>query len=410
MLKSDPFPVERVRADFPIFAHQPGRPPLVYLDSAATSQKPQVVIDRLMRFYASEYATVRRGAYRLSQEATHSFEGVRVSAASFLGAEQASEIVFVRGVTEGINLIASALCREIIEPGDEIVISAMEHHSNIVPWQLACRNTGAVLRVIPFSDDGDLDLDALDEIIGERTKIVSVVHVSNGLGTVNPVRLIADRAHAVGAVMVVDGAQSAPHFPVDVRALDCDFFVCSGHKMLGPTGSGILYGRQRWLQKMGPYQGGGEMIHEVTFEKSTWEEPPYRFEAGTPAFAEVIGLGAAIAYLEALGMERVAARDAELVQYATERLREIPGLKIMGNPRERSGLVPFTIDGLHPLDIGMALDEQGIAIRTGQHCVQPVMKRYGVHATARASFGVYTTHQDIDALCDGLRTAIALFT
>jgi cysteine desulfurase/selenocysteine lyase len=401
-----PFDVHAVRADFPIL-HRPvhGDRPLVYLDSAATSQKPQAVIDRLTRFYAEEYGTVRRGAYSLSQHATSLYEEARQKVATFIGAPSDREVVFVRGVTEGINLVATGWGRKFLREGDEIVISEMEHHANIVPWQLACRATGAQLRVIPVLDDGSLDLDAAGRLIGPRTRIVSIVHVSNALGTVNPVALLAEWAHAVGAVMLVDGAQSAPHLPVDVKALGCDFYVASGHKMLGPTGAGFLWARHALLEAMDPYQGGGEMIDQVDFEGSTWEEPPWKFEAGTPAFADVIGLGAAIDYLTALGMERVDARDRQLVAYATERLETIPGLRLVGRAPERSGLCAFQIEGIQPLDLGMMLDPQGICIRVGQHCAQPAMRRFGVHSTARASFGVYTLESEIDALVEGIHLA-----
>lgn len=395
-----------IRADFPILSRttSSGRP-LVYLDSAATSQKPRQVIDCLSRFYAEEYGTVRRGAYSLSREATARFEATRAQVARFIGASDPSEVVFVRGVTEAMNLIANAWGRRFLRPGDEIVLTEMEHHANIVPWQLVARATGAVVRVVPVREDGTLDLDALDAILGPKTRLVSLVHVSNALGTVNPVADVARRARAVGAVVVVDGAQSAPHLPLDMEALGCDFFAASGHKMLGPTGAGFLWGRRALLADMDPWQGGGEMIDHVDFEGSTWEEPPWKFEAGTPAFADVIGLGAAIEYLEALGMERVAARDEELVAYATERLESVPGLRLVGRAPHRSGLVAFTIEGIQPLDLGMILDEQGICIRVGQHCAQPILRRFGLHSTARASFGVHTLESEIDALIEGIGVA-----
>jgi cysteine desulfurase/selenocysteine lyase len=403
------FPIDAVRADFPILTKQVYGRPLVYLDSAATSQKPRQVIERLSRFYAEEYGTVRRGVYSLSQHATALYEGVRKQAASFLGAASADEIVFVRGVTEAMNLIATGWARAKLGPGDEIVVSGMEHHSNIVPWQLACAATGATLRAIPVTDAGEIDLHAYEAILREgRTRLVSVVHISNGLGTVNPVAEMARLAHEHGALFALDGAQSAPHRRIDVAALGCDFYACSGHKMLGPTGAGLLWARAEVLADMAPYQGGGEMIDRVRFEASTWEEPPHRFEAGTPAFADVIALGEAMAYLERLGLDAVEARDAELTAYAERRLRDIDGLRVIGAPDERSGLVPFVVDGLHPYDIGTVLDREGICIRVGQHCVQPLHDRFGLAATARASFGVYTTHGEIDALIDGLRVAVDL--
>lgn len=402
------YPIDSVRADFPMLRQRVHGKPYVYLDTAATALKPQQVIDRLSRFYAEEYGTVRRGVYHMSQQATGLYEGVRRQVARFIGTDRSDEIVFVRGVTEAMNLIATGWARKFLRPGDEVLLSAMEHHSNIVPWQLAAAATGAVVRAVPFDDRGEIDLDALDGLLNERTRLVSVVHVSNSLGTVNPVAEIARRAHRVGAVVVVDGAQSAPHLPIDVPALGCDFFAASGHKMLGPTGAGFLWGRYALLESMDPWQGGGEMIDRVTFEGSTWEDPPHRFEAGTPSFADVIAMGEALSYLERLGMDAVARRDDELVAYALDALQQVPGLHVFGAPAQRSGLIPFGIRGIHPLDIGTVLDREGIAIRVGQHCTQPVMDRLGVHSTARASFGVYTTHGDIDALVTGLNLAAEL--
>ena len=396
------YPIERIRADFPMLRQQMNGKPLCYLDSAATSMKPQQVIDRLVRFYAEQYGTVRRGAYALSHESTAMFEDTRKAAARFLGASRPEEIVFVRGCTEGINLVAIALGWKHFREGDEILVSTMEHHSNIVPWQLVAERTGAVVKPIPITDRGEIELDALRGMLSERTRLVSVVHVSNGLGTVNPVREICAMAHEVGALAMVDGAQSTPHMPIDVQDIGCDFFVCSGHKMLGPTGIGLFYGRYDLLASMDPYQGGGEMIDVVSFEGTTWDDPPYRFEAGTPAFAQAIGLGAAIEYLEKIGMERVRAWDEHVLAYATERMSAVPGLRIVGTAPEKSGLVSFVIDGIHPLDVGTILDQEGIAIRVGQHCVQPVMDRFGIHSTARASFGAYTSLEEVDRLVAGL--------
>ncbi len=396
------FPIDRIRADVPMLGRTMHDRPLVYLDTAATALKPQQVVDRLVRFYTHEYGTVRRGAYLLSNESTAMYEGVRAQAAAFFGAADPSEVVFVRGVTEAINLFANAWGRANLTPGDRIVVSQMEHHANIVPWQLVCAATGAELVPAPIDDRGCIELDALHALLDERTKVVSIVHVSNGLGTVNPVADIARMAHEVGALMVVDGAQSAPHLPVDVQALGCDVFACSGHKMYGPTGVGVLWAHRSLLDAMPPWQGGGEMIEEVSFDGTTWEEPPHRFEAGTPPFAQVVGLGAALAWLSDIGMDAVAARDAQLVAYAGERLAAVPGLRLLGDPPHRSGLMPFVMDGIHPLDIGTVLDREGICIRVGKHCVHPLMDRLGISASARASFGVYTTESEIDALVAGL--------
>lgn len=394
--------LERYRDDFPQLQRKIYDHPLTYLDTAATSLKPRQVIERLSEFYLHEYGTVRRGVYLLSQEATKTFEGVRASAARFLNAGRAEEVVFVRGVTEGMNLLANSLGEWRLEPGDEILISEMEHHANILPWQFVAKRTGAKIVVAPITDKGDIDLDALRERVTSRTKIVSIVHISNALGTVNPVAAIGEIAHEAGALMIVDGAQSAPHIPVDVQALGCDFYVCSGHKMYGPTGAGLLYGRYELLAEMPPFLGGGEMIDKVTFESATFEEPPHRFEAGTPQIGEVIGLGAAIDYLNAIGMSAIAEHDAALTRYCEEKIREVPGVEVIGSPRLRSGLVPFVMEGGHPFDIGTLLDREGIAIRVGHHCAQPLLRRLGLSATARASFGIYNNFDDIDRFIDGL--------
>ena len=401
------FDVDRVRSDFPQLRRTVyDDRPLVFLDSAATSLKPQQVIDRITRFYTHDYGTVRRGVYLLSQEATAMYEGTRDLAATFLNAPSRDEVIFVRGVTEAMNLIAIGWARKFLKPGDEILLTQMEHHSNIVPWQLAAEATGATVKAAPITDRGELDMDAFDAMLTDKVKLVSVVHVSNGLGTINPVKAIAAKAHAVGAICVVDGAQSAPHLPIDVQDIGCDFYACSGHKMLGPTGAGLLWGRAELLDAMDPYQGGGEMIDRVSFDGSTWDDAPHKFEAGTPAFVQVIALGTAIEYLQALDLRAVAARDAALVDYATEAMTQVPGLSVMGTATEKSGLVAFTIDGVHPYDVGTLLDRDGICIRVGQHCVQPVMDRFGVPATARASFGVYTTEAEIDALVASLHLAV----
>lgn len=394
--------LERYRDDFPQLQRKIYDHPLTYLDTAATSLKPRQVIERLSEFYLHEYGTVRRGVYLLSQEATKTFEGVRASAAGFLNAGRAEEVVFVRGVTEGMNLLANSLGEWRLEPGDEILISEMEHHANILPWQFVAKRTGAKIVVAPITDKGDIDLDALRERVTPRTKIVSIVHISNALGTVNPVAAIGEIAHEAGALMIVDGAQSAPHIPVDVQALGCDFYVCSGHKMYGPTGAGLLYGRYELLAEMPPFLGGGEMIDKVTFESATFEEPPHRFEAGTPQIGEVIGLGAAIDYLNEIGMSTIAEHDAALTRYCEEKIRKVPGVEVIGSPGLRSGLVPFVMEGGHPFDIGTLLDREGIAIRVGHHCAQPLLRRLGLSATARASFGIYNNFDDIDRFIDGL--------
>ncbi|MFT4704437.1 MAG: cysteine desulfurase/selenocysteine lyase [Bradymonadia bacterium] len=396
------YPIERVRADFPMLRQEMNGKPLVYLDSAATSLKPQCVIDRLVRFYSEEYGTVRRGAYQLSQHATGLFEGTREQASRFLNTRRSEEVIFVRGVTEAINLVAYGWGRRHLKQGDEILVTQMEHHSNIVPWQLLCEATGAVLKTVPFFDDGTLDMDAFASALSDRTKLVSCVHVSNGLGTINPVKEVCRLAHEAGALAFIDGAQSTGHMVTDVQDIDCDFFACSGHKMLGPTGIGLLYGRHEVLMSMGPFLGGGDMIERVTFEKTTYEDPPYRFEAGTPPFAQVIGLGEAMRYIDELGVEEIHEHEQALLTYGAEQLRQIPGLTLIGDSPLKAGILGFVLEGVHASDIGMVLDQEGIAIRTGQHCVQPVMDRYGIHSTARASLGPYSTKDDIDALVRGL--------
>lgn len=402
MMTAPDYPIETIRADFPMLHTQMNGKPLCYLDSAATSHKPQRVIDRISRFYAEEYGTVRRGAYTLSHTSTALFEEARRKAATFLNASRPEEIVFVRGCTEGINLVAISLGQTRIGEGDEILVSTMEHHSNIVPWQLLAERTGAKVRAIPIDDRGVIELDVLESMLTEKVKLVAVNHVSNGLGTVNPIKKITQMAHGVGALMLVDGAQSTPHMPIDLQDIGCDFFVCSGHKMCGPSGIGLFYGRYDLLASMDPYQGGGEMIDRVTFERTTYDAPPYRFEAGTPAFVQAIGLAEAIDYLSEIGMQRLAEWDEYLVNYCTERILEVPGIRIVGEAPEKSGLVAFTMEGAHPADIGDILNQEGIAIRVGQHCVQPVMDRFGIHSTARASFGLYTSPAEIDRFIAGL--------
>ncbi len=394
-----------IRAQFPQLTRTIHGKPLTYLDSAATSLKPQRVIDRLVRFYSHDYGTVRRGVYLLSQEATNMYEGVRAQLASFIGANDPNSIVFLRGSTEALNLVASSLGQSL-QKDDEILITEMEHHANIVPWHFVRQRTGAKLVVAPVKPDGSLDMEAFKERLSSCTKIVSVVHVSNALGTINPVKQIGELARKVGATFIVDGAQSVPHLPVNVQDIDCDFYTMSGHKFYGPTGVGALYGKPDALNALPPFLGGGEMIDKVTFEDITYDDPPHRFEAGTPQIAEVIGMGEAISFLQSIGMDKVAEHDQDLLQYCTERVLQIPGLTICGTAPQKSGLVAFTIQGMHPFDIGTLLDEQGVCIRVGHHCAQPILKKMGYSATARASFGVYNTHQDVDRFIDGLRTVV----
>lgn len=390
-----------LRDEFPQLKRLIHGKPLTYLDSAATTLKPQSVIDRLTHFYSYEYGTVRRGVYLLSQEATVLFEGVRAQTAAFLNAESADSIVFLRGVTEGLNLLASSLGQGL-GPGDEILITEMEHHANIIPWHFVVERTGAKLVVAPVLDNGALDMDAFRERVTSRTKIVSVVHVSNALGTLNPVAEIGALARAVGATFIVDGAQSAPHMKVDVQAMGCDYFVFSAHKLYGPTGVGALYGKPEKLAALPPFLGGGEMIEQVSFDRVTYADPPHRFEAGTPQIAEVIGMGAALDFLNKVGMEQVEAHDHMLLEYCTERMAEVPSLRVCGTAPQKSGLVAFTMEGMHPFDIGTLLDQEGICVRVGTHCAQPILRRFGHNATARASFGIYNTREDIDRLIDGL--------
>ena len=404
------FDVERVRADFPLLRQQVNGKPLVYLDNGATSQKPQCVIDELVRYYTTENANVHRGVHTLSQLATDDYEGARSKVRRFLNAADDREIIYTRGTTEGINLVAQTFGRQNVGPGDEIVVSNMEHHSNIVPWQMLCEEKGAVLRVVPIDDSGELLMDEYEAMVGPRTKLVSITHVSNALGTVVPVERIVGIAHAQGVPVLLDGAQAVPHMPVDVRRLDCEFYVFSGHKLFGPTGIGILYGKGEILEALPPFQGGGEMIKSVTFEKTIYNDLPYKFEAGTPHIAGAIGLGAAIDYVQALGFEGIEAHEAELLEYGARALSAIDGLRIVGTAHHKAGILSFTLENIHPHDIGTILDEQGIAVRTGHHCAQPVMQRFQIPATARASMAFYNTKQDIDALVHGLDRVIEVFS
>lgn len=403
------YDVERVRRMFPILAQQIYGKPLIYLDSAATSQKPLAVIEAMSRFFLQENANVHRGVHYLSVRATEEYEKARAKVQGFLNAEHVEEIVFVRGTTEAINMVAQTYGKTQVRAGDEVLISAMEHHSNIVPWQMLCEQTGARLRVAPINDAGELLLDELERLIGPKTRLVAVTHVSNVLGTINPIRRIVELAHARGVRVLVDGAQAAPHLKVDVRALGCDFYALSGHKMYGPTGIGVLYGRRELLESMPPYQGGGDMILSVTFEKTVYNKPPYKFEAGTPNMAGAIGLGAAVDFLGLLGPEAIAAHEQTVQAYALKALAAVPGLRLIGTAAQKVGVLSFVLDGIHPHDIGTILDREGIAIRTGHHCAQPLMNRFGLAATARASLGCYSTEHDIDALVAGLAKVQEVF-
>ena len=396
------FDVERVRADFPILATEVHGKPLVYLDNAATSQKPLAVIDAIMRYYQGTNANVHRGVHYLSEAATEDYEAARQTAAQFIHAPHLHEIIFVRGTTEGINLVAQTFGRSRVGAGDEILITAMEHHSNIVPWQILCDEKGAKLRVAPINDNGELLLDEFAKLLGPKTKLAAVTHVSNALGTITPLKRMIELAHAQGVPVLVDGAQAVPHLKVDVRALDCDFYTFSGHKVYGPTGIGVLWGKTALLEAMPPYQGGGDMISSVTFEKTSYNKLPYKFEAGTPDIAGVIGLGAALKYLTGLGIDNVAAHEHDVLEYGTKKLLAIPDVRIIGTAEDKAGVISFVMENAHPHDIGTILDQEGIAIRTGHHCSQPVMDRFGVPATARASLAVYNTRSEMDALARGI--------
>jgi cysteine desulfurase/selenocysteine lyase len=406
---SNLFDVQRVRADFPILQTQVHGRPLMYLDNAATSQKPQVVIDAITRYYTEQNSNIHRGVHYLSQLATQEYEDARNKIRRFIGAADTKEIIYTKGTTEGINLVAATYGRKFLREGDEIIISALEHHANIVPWQLLCEQTGAVLRVIPMNDAGELLMEEYEKLLSSRTKIVAVAYVSNALGTINPVRRIIELAHSVDAVVLIDGAQSAPHMKVDVRELDCDFYVFSGHKLCGPTGIGVLYGKQALLEAMPPYQGGGDMIATVTFEKTTYNTLPYKLEAGTPNIEGGIALGVAIDYLESIGLDAIAAYEHELLAYATEIISSIRGVKIIGTAREKASVLSFTLDGVHPHDVGTILDGEGIAVRAGHHCAQPVMQRFNVPATARASLAFYNTKEEIDALAGAIHRVREVF-
>jgi cysteine desulfurase/selenocysteine lyase len=407
--RTSEFDVEAIRRDFPVLTEKINGKPLVYLDNAATTQKPQAVIDALTYYYSAYNSNVHRGVHTLSMRATTAYEDARQKAANFVNAADPAEIVFVRGATEGINLVAHSYGRTHVESGDEVLISRMEHHSNLVPWQILCREKGATLRTIPIDENGELLLDEYAKLLTPRTRLVAIVYVSNSLGTVNPVREIIEMAHAKGIPVLVDGAQAAPHIEVDVQAIGCDFFVFSSHKMYGPMGIGVLYARRELLEAMPPYQSGGDMINRVTFDKTTYNVVPYKFEAGTPNVEGVVGLGAAIDYIQNVGRGAIAAHEQDLLVYATNRLETIDGLRIIGTAREKAGAVSFVIDGIHPHDVGTILDRDGVAIRTGHHCTQPVMEFFNVPATARASFGMYNTRGEIDALVTAIHKAKEVF-
>ena len=404
------FDVQRIREDFPVLRQTVNGKPLVYLDNAASSQVPQVVIDRGSIYLEDEHSNIHRGVHYLSQKATTAYEGAREKVKRFINAREAKECIFVRGATEGINLVMHGYGRKFIGAGDEIIISAMEHHANIVPWQMLCEEKGAHLRVIPMNDAGELLLDEYDALLNERTKLVAVTHASNALGTINPIKQMIDQAHKYGVPVLIDGAQSAPHMLVDVQDLDCDFFAFSGHKMFAPTGSGVVYGKAAVLETMNPFQGGGDMIKSVTFEKTIYADLPNKFEAGTPAIASQIGLGAAIDYLNTIDRKKAAAHEAELLRYATEKLSAIEGVRIIGTAREKLSVLSFVIDDIHPHDIGTILDQEGIAVRAGHHCAQPVMQRFNVPATARASFAFYNTKEEVDVLARTIERVVEIFS
>lgn len=414
MIKSatiqDSLDVYSIRRQFPVLNREVKGKPLVYLDNAATSQKPQVVIDALVNYYTGYNANIHRGIHTLAEEATAAFEATRDAAKQFIHAGSREEVIFTRGTTEAINLVAFTWGRQNIRAGDEIIISAMEHHSNIVPWQVLCEEKNAVLKVIPVSDEGELLINEYEKLLNPKTKLVSIVHVSNALGTVNPVKQMINAAHNAGAVVFVDGAQSTVHLDINVQEMDCDFFAFSAHKLYGPTGIGVLYGKKSLLETMPVFQGGGEMIKEVTFEKTTYNDLPYKYEAGTPNIADTIAFKAALDFIHETGKEKIRKHENELLAYATSRLEQLPGLRIIGKAREKTSLVSFIIDNTHPQDIGILLDNRGIAVRTGHHCAQPLMQRFGIPGTVRASFGMYNTKEEIDELVTGLQKAVKMLS
>jgi cysteine desulfurase/selenocysteine lyase len=394
--------IEKIRQDFPILHQQVNGKDLIYFDNAATTQKPLPVLEALSEYYGKYNANIHRGIHFLAEKATSAFELTRKAFREFLNASSIEEIIFTYGTTDGINLVAQTYGRKFLKEGDEIIISTMEHHSNIVPWQMLCEEKGCILKVIPIDDDGNLIFEAYEKLLNAKTAIVSVVHVSNALGTINPIKQIIEKAHEFGAVVLIDGAQASSHIDIDVQALDVDFYVLSAHKLYGPTGMGILYGKKDLLNAMPPYRGGGEMIKEVTFEKTTYNDLPYKFEAGTPNIADVVAAKIALDYVKSLGKENIAAYENELLEYATEKLQKIEGLKIIGQAKEKVSVISFVMEGIHPQDVGVILDQQGIAVRTGHHCTQPLMQRFGIPGTSRASFAVYNTKEEIDKLVAGI--------
>ena len=401
--------VERIRADFPILKLKVNGKPLAYLDNAASSQMPQQVIDRLVRYQTAEHANIHRGVHYLSETATAAYEGARVKIQRFINAKEAREVIYTRGTTDSLNLVMHGYGRAFIGAGDEIIVSQLEHHSNIVPWQMLCEENGAKLKVIPCNDAGELLLDEYRKLFNSHTKFVAITHVSNALGTINPVREMIATAHEYGVPVLIDGAQAIPHMKVDVQDLDCDFYAFSAHKMCGPTGIGILYGKAALLEKMKPFEGGGDMILSVTFEKTTYNVIPHKFEAGTPPIAAGIGLGATIDYLETVGMDRIAAHEHDLITYATEAFKDLKDVRVIGTARDKAGVLSFTMKGVHPHDVGTILNEDGVAVRTGHHCAQPVMQRFGIPATARASFYLYNTQSEVDALVAGIHKVRKIF-
>ncbi|MBO4464412.1 MAG: cysteine desulfurase [Prevotella sp.] len=402
------YDINKIREDFPILSRQVHGKPLVYLDNAATTQKPLAVLDAMRNEYLNQNANVHRGVHYLSQKATELHEAARERVRSFINARSTNEIVFTRGTTEAINLVASSFCQSQMQAGDEVLVTDMEHHSNIVPWQMQAMQRGIVVRHLPITDDGQLRLDLLDEYINERTRLVSLAHVSNVLGTVNPVKEITALAHSRGIPVLVDAAQSAPHMPVDVSDIGCDFLAFSGHKMYGPTGVGVLYGREEWLDRLPPYQGGGEMIGSVSWEKTTWNELPFKFEAGTPDYVATHGLATAIDYITAIGLDQIHAHEQQLLSYCTQQLQQIDGLRIIGTAPVKDAVVSFVVDGIHPLDLGTLLDQLGVAVRTGHHCAQPLIERMGLTSTVRASFAMYNTKDEVDALAVALKRVIPM--
>jgi len=398
------FDIQKVRADFPILTQKVNGKPLVYFDNAATSQKPQVVLDAISKYYSEINANIHRGVHKLSQLATDAYEQSREKIRRHINAKEAYEVLFTAGTTHGVNLVANGFAA-ILKPGDEILVSALEHHSNIVPWQMLCERTGAILKVIPMNSKGELIMDDYLRLLSDKTKIVTVNHISNALGVVNPIKFMIEKAHEAGAAVFIDGAQAVPHLQPDVQDLDCDFYAFSGHKMLGPTGTGILYGKEEWLEKLPPYQGGGEMIKEVTFEKTTYAGLPHKFEAGTPNIAGGIVLGTAVDYLTSIGFDNIQAYEHELLVYGTEKLLEIDGLKIIGTAKDKTSVISFNLDGIHPYDVGAITDKMGIAVRTGHHCAQPIMNFFDIPGTVRASFSFYNTKEEIDALAASVKKA-----